>query len=259
MANSNYIFYSTWWEMLRELDRETRDEVICAYNAYVFDGVEPTLSPQATGYFFAMRLEADKVRNRSEDISRKRSEAGKKGMNSRWHNKDNKNNNCYENVTKITNVTNSAIAIFDNKENEKEKNQKNKDKETTESSTTTARAKEEWLSWLSDDEERLQLLLLRSGLISQPSAINVLQDTIKPYVDEFVEGEFLKGSDLYTKDRKDVIYHFSLWLPSYIAKNKKNDNTGHVSAPVSTGSAVPEYYYDFDKRVGGFRNAQGGD
>ncbi|MBQ0035163.1 MAG: hypothetical protein KBS77_07700, partial [Bacteroidales bacterium] len=79
-SNDSYIFYRSWWELLGGLDRETRDEVVCAINEYVFEGRIPEdISPLARGVFMGIRMSIDLAKQKYEKVCEKRREAGKKG------------------------------------------------------------------------------------------------------------------------------------------------------------------------------------
>lgn len=96
-TNSDFIWNKAYWNTIRPLDTYTRDAIVCALCAYAFDGVEPEgLSPLANGIFMALRTTIDVSRERKDEISRKRSEAGKRGNEKRWGDdaENRKHRNC---------------------------------------------------------------------------------------------------------------------------------------------------------------------
>lgn len=76
----NFIWLRIWWLMLQGLSVESRDRIVCAVNAYVFEGVEPTnLQPMESGLFMAIRFGIDEANAKYEATCKKRSDAGKRG------------------------------------------------------------------------------------------------------------------------------------------------------------------------------------
>lgn len=76
----SYIFYRSWWELLSDLDRDTRDEVVCLINRYVFEGeIAEDASPLAKGVFMGIRIQLDEAKSKYDSIIDKRREAGKRG------------------------------------------------------------------------------------------------------------------------------------------------------------------------------------
>ena len=104
MGNSkkSFIFYASWKEVLSDYPAEVRLEVYDAVIEYAISGTLSELKPLAKMAFSFIRKDIDANNERYEGMVSKRSEAGKKGMKSRW---GENNNKCYDEITKITNIT----------------------------------------------------------------------------------------------------------------------------------------------------------
>lgn len=88
-----------------EYPAEVRLEVYDAIIRYVASGTLSELKPLSKMAFSFIKKEIDYNNARYDDIIAKRSEAGRKGMQSRYAGEvtdDNKNNKCYQSVIKLT-------------------------------------------------------------------------------------------------------------------------------------------------------------
>ena len=88
-----------------EYPAEVRLEVYDAIIRYVASGTLSELKPLSKMAFSFIKKEIDYNNARYDDIIAKRSEAGRKGMQSRYAGEvtdNNKNNKCYQSVTKLT-------------------------------------------------------------------------------------------------------------------------------------------------------------
>ena len=122
MEGKNVIyFYRDWWDFLEDLDMRQRGEWITYVMQYVND-LSPVL-PNDKQVMSICKITKNQLKRDLEDWKKsieKKSEAGKKGMASRWGNK--------ENITSDNNViTNDNIVITTNNDKDKVKD-KEKDK-----------------------------------------------------------------------------------------------------------------------------------
>lgn len=109
----SFIFYASWKEVLMDYSAEVRLEVYDAVIEYAISGTLSELKPLAKMAFAFIQRDIDANNERYNDISLKRSEAGKKGMKNRWSERDETFDNKITNVTNITNNDNK-----DDNENE---------------------------------------------------------------------------------------------------------------------------------------------
>lgn len=101
----SFVFNCDWQEVLMEYPAEVRLEVYDAIIRYVASGTLSELKPLSKMAFSFIKKEIDYNNARYDDIIAKRSEAGRKGMQSRYAGEvtdDNKNNKCYQSITKLT-------------------------------------------------------------------------------------------------------------------------------------------------------------
>lgn len=127
----SFIFNVEWQEILLDYPAEVRLEVYDAIIEYVATGTLSELKPMAKMAFSFIKKEIDYNTNKYNDIVAKRSEAGKKGMASRYVKgntgngvkttnvtNDNKTNKCCHDVTNVTVYDN----VYDNDNDLKENN-----------------------------------------------------------------------------------------------------------------------------------------
>ena len=126
----SFIFNVEWQEILLDYPAEVRLEVYDAIIEYVAMGTISELKPMAKMAFSFIKKEIDYNTNKYNDIVAKRSEAGKKGMASRYVKgntgngvkttnvtNDNKTNKCCHDVTNVTVYDNDNVYDNDLKEN----------------------------------------------------------------------------------------------------------------------------------------------
>lgn len=103
MAKKSFILYHDQKEVIDELDDEQAGKLIKAIYEYNVNKKE-TLSGVLKLVFIPFKTAFDRDEDKWEEISEKRSQAGKKGMKTRW--KDNENitndNKSYQKITSIT-------------------------------------------------------------------------------------------------------------------------------------------------------------
>ena len=113
----SFVFNCGWQEVLMEYPAEVRLEVYDAIIRYVASGTLSELKPLSKMAFSFIKKEIDYNNARYDDIIAKRSEAGRKGMQSRYAGEvtdDNKNNKCYQSVTKLTEPNKANLNDNDN-------------------------------------------------------------------------------------------------------------------------------------------------
>ncbi len=109
----SFVFNVAWHEVLTDFEPEVRLEVYDAIIEYVASGTLPELKPLSKMAFSFIKKEIDYNNEKYEETVIKRSEAGKKGMQSRYGNQpgitkltnvtsDNKANTCYDSLTNVT-------------------------------------------------------------------------------------------------------------------------------------------------------------
>ena len=105
-----FVFNAEWHEILVEYPPEIRLEVYDAIVAYAVGRAVCELSPMAKMAFSFIRKELDFNANKYNETVKKRSEAGRRGMESRYNsNKPNTCYGCYDDVTTITDNVNVNV------------------------------------------------------------------------------------------------------------------------------------------------------
>lgn len=126
----SFIFNIDWRDVLMDYPAEVRYEVYDAIIEYAASGKLTELKPLAKMAFSFIKKEMDYNNERYNDIVAKRSEAGKKGMASRYSlqkddgeltklTSDNKTNKSYQTVTNVTSDNKTNYNEYDN-DNDKE-------------------------------------------------------------------------------------------------------------------------------------------
>ena len=117
-TKKSFVFNIAWQEVLMGYPSEVRLEVYDAIIEYVASGTISELKPLAKMAFSFIKNEIDYNNAKYDEIVAKRSEAGKKGMRSRYSGQDsanvtsdNKDYTCYQDATKVTNITDN---VYDN-------------------------------------------------------------------------------------------------------------------------------------------------
>lgn len=222
----SFIFNCDWQEVLMEYPAEVRLEVYDAIIEYVASGRLSELKPLAKMAFSFIRKEIDSNNAKYEDTVKKRSEAGKKGMASRYgsrvtvgvdscvdkkddnsseandsltnDNKANKRQQKQQMITKLTNLTDNVYE--DDYDNDIKENSSDEEKKKTPPSSTVFL-----------DEE---VVILKKDTVWQESLCMLHHcdvNTILSRLDDF--RLYCKGSgkDSHT-DIADAKSHFNNWL-----------------------------------------------
>ena len=120
----SFILYTEQKETINKLSDEQAGKLIKAIYEYEATGIMPKLEKEIDLVITPIKVALDKNDEKWKEAKRKRSEAGKKGMASRWNNQennitnDNKNNNVINDITKITSITDNVnVNVNDIKEN----------------------------------------------------------------------------------------------------------------------------------------------
>lgn len=80
-------------------------------------------------------------------------------------------------------------------------------------------AYERVLEWITDNEDGLELMLMRNGLITSKTPIEEMREIVRPYAREFYEQQQMNGGDdIERRGRRDIKQHFTQWLPVRIKK-----------------------------------------
>lgn len=106
MAKNSFILYHDQKEVIDELDDEQAGKLFKAIYEYNVNK-KLTLTGALKLIFIPFKSSFDRNNDKWEDIVQKRSEAGKKGMKSRWENKE-KITNDNKSYQMITNITDSV-------------------------------------------------------------------------------------------------------------------------------------------------------
>lgn len=80
-------------------------------------------------------------------------------------------------------------------------------------------AYERVLEWVTDNEDGLEQMLKRNGLITSKTQVGEMREIIRPYVQEYYEQQQMNGGeDIERRGRRDIKQHFAAWLPIRIKK-----------------------------------------
>ena len=111
-----FVFYRSWFEAIKDLPAETKVEIYEATIQYGITGSVGTLSPMAKLAFEFIKRDIDRNNKTYEEVKRQRSEAGKKGMKTRWGKKsqDNANDNEQSKTNTDTHIITNDNTISQN-------------------------------------------------------------------------------------------------------------------------------------------------
>lgn len=120
MQKESFILYNSFYEPIKALKNEQLGKLLRAIFNYTING-EITQDNEILVAFMFIKNQIDIDANKWQEEKIKRSEAGKKGMASRWNNnnnnvitKNNKNNNVINAITNITDNVNDNVYVNDN-------------------------------------------------------------------------------------------------------------------------------------------------
>lgn len=106
MDKNSFLIYLDYEEQFGLLSDEQAGQLIKAMITYEKTKKIPEMEGMVKMAFSFIKAQLDRDREKWQEEKKKRSNAGKKGMSSRWKNKDNKNNNVINANNKDNNVTN---------------------------------------------------------------------------------------------------------------------------------------------------------
>lgn len=106
----SFILYNSFYEPIKALKNEQLGKLLRAIFNYTING-EITQEDDILVAFMFIKNEIDKNNEKWQEEKRKRSEAGKKGMASRWNKSD---NNVIDSYSKDNSVINDITNITDN-------------------------------------------------------------------------------------------------------------------------------------------------
>ena len=109
---TSFVYYVDWAKELLKYPDDLRLKIDDAVKRYVLYGEEPTDREVIYSMFGLMRTQLDRDNEKWNCTKQKRSDAGKKGMATRWA--DNKNNKCYQGITSVTDNVNVNENVNDN-------------------------------------------------------------------------------------------------------------------------------------------------
>ena len=268
MQNRKYIrFNSTWWNLLRALSIDLRDEIFRAICSFAIDGQEPELSDMAAGMFASIRIELSEQIEHDDKVKAARSKAGRmraaKTNEIRWGSRQiSSNDDTYRQMTTNDDKTSSN----DDKNAENSAVLSSNDDTYRQMTTnppappiiykyilsltqTRTPAYEKVVSWITDDEEKLQMLFYRSGIITEALQGEELAKIAAPYIEAYFNAmEF--ATDWEMKGRRDTKAHFNNWLRTHkVLNDGKQESTVHANAgrgtPKTSERATPDYDAEF--------------
>ena len=111
MAKNSFILYHDQKEVIDELDDEQAGKLIKAIYEYNVNK-KLTLTGALKLVFIPFKNSFDRNDDKWDDIVKKRSEAGKKGMEKRWKAEQNitNDNKCYQTITNITDSVSVSVS-----------------------------------------------------------------------------------------------------------------------------------------------------
>lgn len=111
MAKNSFILYHDQKEVIDELDDEQAGKLIKAIYEYNVNK-RLTLTGALKLVFIPFKNSFDRNDDKWDDIVKKRSEAGKKGMEKRWKTEQNitNDNKCYQTITNITDSVSVSVS-----------------------------------------------------------------------------------------------------------------------------------------------------
>lgn len=123
----SFILYNSFYEPIKSLKNEQLGKLLRAIFDYTINGVITQDNDIIVAFMF-IKNQIDLDTKKWEEEKAKRSEAGKKGMQNRWHNKD---NNVITKDNKDNNVINAITNITDNVNENENVNVNVNDNDTT--------------------------------------------------------------------------------------------------------------------------------
>lgn len=86
---------------------------------------------------------------------------------------------------------------------------------------------------LTDNEEGLEIMLMRNKLISTKTSLQEMKEIVKPYAEEYYKQQLMSGGEHFDRrGRSDVKTHFMRWLPKHL--EIKKDQEEIRTQPITT-------------------------
>lgn len=86
---------------------------------------------------------------------------------------------------------------------------------------------------LTDNEEGLEIMLMRNKLISAKTSLQEMKEIVKPYAEEYYKQQLMSGGEHFDRrGRSDVKTHFMRWLPKHL--EIKKDQEEIRTQPITT-------------------------
>lgn len=86
---------------------------------------------------------------------------------------------------------------------------------------------------LTDNEEGLEIMLMRNKLISAKTSLQEMKEIVKPYAEEYYKQQLMSGGEHFDRrGRSDVKTHFMRWLPKHL--EIKKDQEEIRTQPIAT-------------------------
>jgi hypothetical protein len=86
---------------------------------------------------------------------------------------------------------------------------------------------------LTDNEEGLEIMLMRNKLISAKTSLQEMKEIVKPYAEEYYKQQLMSGGEHFERrGRSDVKTHFMRWLPKHL--EIKKDQEEIRTQPITT-------------------------
>lgn len=77
---------------------------------------------------------------------------------------------------------------------------------------------------LTDNEEGLEIMLMRNKLISTKTSLQEMKEIVKPYAEEYYKQQLMSGGEHFDRrGRSDVKTHFMRWLPKHLEIKKDQE------------------------------------
>ena len=118
-----------------------------------------------------------------------------------------------------------------------------------------AHAYERVLEWITDNEDGLELVLIRNKLIAAKAPLSEMREIIRPYVQEYYEQQQMNGGDdIERRGRRDIKQHFTQWLPVRIKKEKEQiqKQKEHETSTNPITTAMQQFAAGWDNAENGF-------
>lgn len=110
------------------------------------------------------------------------------------------------------------------------------------------------LDWITDNEDGLEMMLLRNGLIRAKTSAQEMREIIRPYAKEYYEQQQMNGGDdIQRRGRRDIKQHFSQWLPIRIKKEQQQKQKDNETSTDPITRAMQDFAAGWDnaERTGG--------